>query len=43
MAQAGGADLDSATLRERLLARSTPMRYLHQGITQIVGLLPGTG
>jgi hypothetical protein len=43
MAQAGGAGLDSATLRDRLLARSTPMRYLHQGITQIVGLLPGTG
>ena len=43
MAQTGGADLDSATLRDRLLARSTPMRYLHQGITQIVGLLPGTG
>ena len=43
MAQDGGAGLDSATLRDRLLARSTPMRYLHQGITQIVGLLPGTG
>ena len=43
MAQAGAADRDSATLRERLLARSTPMRFLHQGITQIVGLLPGTG
>jgi CheY-like chemotaxis protein len=42
MAQAGGADPDSASLRERLLARSIPMRYLHQGITQIVGLLPGT-
>ena len=43
MAQAGGAELDSARLRERLLARSAPMRYAHQGITQIVGLLPGNG
>ena len=43
MAQTGGASLDSTTLRDRLLARSTPMRYLHQGITQIVGLLPGIG
>ena len=43
MAQAGAANFDSAKLRERLLVRSTPMRYLHQGITQIVGLLPGTG
>ena len=42
IAQAGGADIDLARLRERLLARSTPVRYLHQGITQIVGLLPGT-
>jgi hypothetical protein len=41
MAQAGGAELDSARLRESLLARSAHMRYAHQGITQIVGLLPG--
>jgi hypothetical protein len=43
MAQAGGAELDSARLRERLLARSAAMRYAHQGITQIAGLLPGNG
>jgi hypothetical protein len=43
IARVGGADLDSARLRAWLLARSTPMRYVHQGITQIVGLLPGNG
>ena len=40
IAQAGGADVDSAGLREFLLRWSAPMRYMHQGITQIVRLLP---
>ena len=43
MAQAGGAEFDSARLRESMLAHSAPMRYAHQGITQIAGLLPNNG
>jgi hypothetical protein len=43
MAQAGAAEFDSARLRENLLAHSAPMRYAHQGITQIAGLLPNNG
>jgi hypothetical protein len=41
--QAGGADIDPASVRKLLLARSEGMRYVHQGIIQIVGLLPGSG
>jgi hypothetical protein len=43
MAEAGGADRDAAGLRELLLSHSAPMRYLHQGIIQIVRFLPGAG
>ena len=41
--QAGGGDINPASLRELLLARSEGMLYVHQGIIQIVGLLPGSG
>jgi hypothetical protein len=41
--QAEGGDLNPASLRELLLARSEGMHYVHQGIIQIVGLLPGSG
>jgi hypothetical protein len=41
--QAGGADIDPASMRKLLLARSEGMRYVHQGIIPIVGLLPGSG
>ncbi len=41
--QAGGADINPASMRKLLLARSEGMRYVHQGIIQIVGLLPGSG
>lgn len=43
IAEAGGADGDSAGLRELLLSHSAPMRYVHQGIIQIVRFLPGAG
>lgn len=43
LAEARGADVDSAGLRESLLRASAPMRYMHQGITQIVRLLSGAG
>ena len=41
--QAGGTKINPASLRELLLARSEGMHYVHQGIIQIVGLLPGSG
>jgi hypothetical protein len=41
--QAVGTDINPASMRELLLARSEGMRYVHQGILQIVGLLPGSG
>jgi len=40
VAEAGEAE-DSSGLGEDLLRSSAPMRYVHQGITQIVRLLPG--
>jgi hypothetical protein len=43
MAEAGGADINAAGLREFLLRCSEPMGYIHQGVTQIVRLLPGAG
>jgi len=42
MVQPGGDEIDPASLRESLLARSAAMSYVHQGITQIVDLLPRT-
>ena len=41
--RAGGADINPVSMRNLLLARSAEMRYVHQGIIQIVGLLPGNG
>jgi hypothetical protein len=41
--QAGRADINPASMRKMLLARSEGMRYVHQGIIPIVGLLPGSG
>ena len=43
MAEMGGTGVDSTGLGESLLRWSAPMRYVHQGITQIVRFLPGTG
>jgi hypothetical protein len=40
VAQAAGAEIDPANLSEMLLARSSAMSYVHQGIAQIVALLP---
>jgi len=42
-ASAGRADVNLAEVRELLLTRSEGMRYVHQGIRKIVGLLPGNG
>ena len=41
--QVGGADINPASTRKLLLARSEGMRYVHQVIIQIVDLLPGCG
>jgi len=43
MVEAGRADMDSASLKEFLLRCSAPMRYVHQGISQIARLLPKAG
>jgi hypothetical protein len=40
IAETGGSDADSTALRESLLRSSAPMRYVHQGIIQIVRFLP---
>jgi hypothetical protein len=42
LAQADGAEVNPASMRELLLRRSEGMRYVHQGIIQIVGLQPGS-